>query len=156
MVQLELGKTMLSAGQEAEAEQAFAAAAAFGETAEAYEWLGTVRAMRGEMGAAREAYRGALAIDGADGAALDGLARATAMDNGAAPAELQEALLAATAASGGAGRSARSLDTLGMVRWRMGDRAGAAAAAREAMAMAGEQERGIIERHLQMYETGLR
>jgi Tfp pilus assembly protein PilF len=156
MVQLELGKTMLSAGQEAEAEQAFAAAAAFGETAEAYEWLGTVRAMRGEMGAAREAYRRALAIDGADGAALDGLARATAMDSGAAPAELQEALLAATAASGGAGRSARSLDTLGMVRWRMGDRAGAAAAAREAMAMAGEQERGIIERHLQMYETGLR
>jgi hypothetical protein len=38
-----------------------------------------------------------------------------------------------------------------MVRWRMGDRAGAIEAARAAAARAGPEERELIERHVKMY-----
>lgn len=153
---LELGRTLAAAGRDAEAERELAAAAGLGESAEAYEWLGTVRAMRGELGPAREAYRQAIALDGSRREALDGLARTAAMDGGATAMDLQEALQAATVASSGSGAPARALDTLGMVRWRLGDKAGAVAAAQAAMERAGPEERDLIGRHLQMYQSGLR
>jgi predicted Zn-dependent protease len=153
---LELGRTLAAAGRDAEAERELAAAAGLGESAEAYELLGTVRAMRGELGPAREAYRQAIALDGSRREALDGLARTAAMDGGATAMDLQEALQAATVASSGSGAPARALDTLGMVRWRLGDKAGAVAAAQAAMERAGPEERDLIGRHLQMYQSGLR
>ncbi|HVX85108.1 MAG TPA: hypothetical protein VH253_09850 [Phycisphaerae bacterium] len=148
--ELELGTILMDMGRDEEAAKAFEASAALGEGAGAWRNLGTVRAMDDQYGPARVAFRRAIALKPDDRDALEGLARAAAIDPQATQADLAEGLRAAQAACG-ASPTARQLDALGMVKFRLGDRDAARTAGEQALRRATPDERALIQRHLEMY-----
>ncbi|HVS72956.1 MAG TPA: tetratricopeptide repeat protein [Phycisphaerae bacterium] len=149
-LELELGKLLMDMGRDQEAATAFEASAALGGGAEAWRNLGMLRALDDQYAQAREAFRRAIALKPDDRDALEGLARAAAIDPHATQADLTDGLRAAQAACG-ENPSARQLDALGMVKFRLGDRDGARAAGQEALRRAAPDERTLIQRHLAMY-----
>ncbi len=145
-----LGDILFQTGEDAAAETELQQAATLGPSVQTWEALGYLRSVRGNYPAACDAYRRALQIDPDWVPALDGLARATALDPAASPEDLTAARAAAQTACR-LSPQAMHLDTLGMVRWRTGDAAGALAAATTAFPLASPDERPIIQRHLALY-----